>query len=139
MPNSQEKTASAKVPFFTSLWRSQATSLTSSTTDLVVYVVALHVIGIYYPVAAAMGAVCGAIVSFYMGRNWAFKSQEGNLTIQAIKYAVTSGMSLVLNVSGLVWVVECFGWEETIGKVIVSIIIGICFNFPMFRYWVFKK
>lgn len=139
MPQRQKEMSGPKVPFFTSLWRSQATSLTSSSTDFVVFLIALHLLHIYYPVAAALGAVCGAIVSFYMGRNWAFKSQDGNLTTQAIKYAVTSGLSLLLNVAGLMFLVEQFGWDETLSKVIVSIIIGICVNFPMFRYWVFSK
>lgn len=130
---------SQSISFFTSLWRSQATAFIASATDFSVYVILLHLIGIYYVTASGISAICGAIVSFYLGRNWAFKNKNGKITNQMIKYAIASGLSLILNVYGIYFIVETFDLDETISKVVTSITIGLFVNFPVFRYWVFKK
>lgn len=127
-----------QVTFFTSLWRSQATAFMASAADFSVYFVLFQLVGVYYVTASGIGAFCGAIVSFFLGRNWAFKSTDDRMRNQMMRYGCASGLSLFLNVYGIYFIVETFGIEETIAKVMTSILIGLFINFPIFRYWVFR-
>jgi len=137
VPNKTSHT-DLNVPFFTSLWRAQATSILSSTTDYLVFLL-MQFLGAFYVISTICGAVCGAVVSFNLSRNWAYKSTENRLRNQAMKYACASGFSLLMNVAGMVLFVEQFKMNEEVSKLIVAIIVGLFINFPIYKYWVFKK
>jgi len=127
-----------KVPFFTSFIRSQASSAVSTLFDYGTYGLLHYVFSIYYGFSTAAGNVFGAIVSFYIGRNWAFKRKDGKLSHQAVKYAITSLTSAAINTTGVIYLTENYGLEPTISKAIVSLIVGATFNFLMFRYFVYR-
>ena len=128
----------AKVPFFTSFIRSQASSAVSTLFDFGSYGLLHYIFGVFYGLSSAMGNVFGAMVSFYLGRNWAFKRKDGKISHQAIKYAITSLSSAAINTSGLMYLTKNFSFEPTISKAIVALIVGATFNFLMFRYFVYK-
>ena len=126
------------VSFFTSLWRSQATAFMATAADFGIYFILFQFIGIYYVTASGIGAFCGAIVSFFLSRNWAFMSTDDKMRTQMLRYGCASGLSLFLNVYGIYFIVVTFDIKETIAKVLTSILIGLFINFPIFRYWVFR-
>lgn len=138
MEDQAKSTNKQKVPFFTSFFRSQASSAVSTLFDFGSYGILKYIFNVYYPYASATGNIFGAIVSFYLGRVWAFKRQDGKITHQAIKYAITSLSSAFINTSGIYFVTEYFGLEPTWSKAIVALIVGATFNFFMFRYFVYK-
>jgi len=127
-----------KVPFFTSFIRSQASSAVSTLFDFGSFRLLHYVFFIHYGFSSAIGNIFGAIVSFNLGRRWAFKRQDGKLSNQAIKYAITSVSSAFINTSGIMYLTVNFGLEPTISKAIVALIVGATFNFLMFRYFVYK-
>lgn len=129
---------SHNVSFKKSFFRSQVVSLTSSVTDYVVFFVAKEFLAVYYAWASGLGNIVGAIVNFYLGRVWSFKSTDAGITKQAGKYALVSFSSAVLNTWGIVYIVEQFGIHENWAKIIIGIIVGLFWNFPLFRYFVFK-
>jgi len=95
--------------------------------------------GMYYVYATAIGAVAGAVVSFFLGRHWAFMNKEGKLSTQSIKYIITSGFSLLLNVAGMYLLVDILGISNIIiAKTIIALTVGILFNFPMQRFFIYK-
>jgi len=122
-----------------SFWRSQATSLISSGADFGLYGVLFYLISVNYVLASALGNIAGAIVSFYMGRNWSFKSQDGHIGKQAIKYVITSLSSAGINSAGIYLLTENSSLHPTYSKIIIALLVGLTFNFFMFRYFVFKK
>jgi putative flippase GtrA len=122
-----------------SFWRSQATSLISSAADFGVYGFLFYLLVVNYVVASAIGNISGAILSFYLGRNWSFKSQDGNVSTQAIKYGITSMASAGINSAGIYLLTENTILHPTYSKVIIALLVGITFNFFMFRYFVFKR
>jgi putative flippase GtrA len=89
-------------------------------------------------IASGIGSFFGACVSFSLGRNWAFRRKDGKMSHQAIKYLITSGTSLVLNTLGIYLLTEWTGLDPKISKVLISILVGIFFNFLMYRYFVYK-
>ena len=93
---------------------------------------------IWYVLSTAFGNLTGAIISFYLGRNWAFNRTEDQLHWQAVRYAVTALMSMGLNTGGVYLLTENFYISYLISKVLVAILIGVSFNFLMFRYFVFR-
>ncbi len=122
-----------------SFWRSQATSFISSTADFSLYGLLFYLLTVNYVIASALGNIAGAIVSFYLGRNWSFKSQDGNVSKQAIKYAFTSLSSAGINSTCIYLLTENTSLHPTYSKIIIALFVGITFNFFMFRYFVFKK
>jgi putative flippase GtrA len=93
---------------------------------------------VYYVTAAAISAAVGAIISFYLGRTWAFRRRDGSLSAQAVKYLLTSGVSLFLNTAGIYLFTDYANIPYGFSKVIISILIGIFFNFLMYRYFVYR-
>jgi len=138
MEKEQNTLKEPKVPFFTSFIRSQASSAVSTIFDFGSFGLLYYVFDVFYGLSSAIGNIFGAIVSFYLGRNWAFKRQHGKLSHQAIKYAITSITSAIINTSGVIFLTENFGLEPTFSKAIVALLVGATFNFLMFRYFVYK-
>ena len=127
-----------KVPFLESLIKSQLTSFAATAVDYSVFLLLKEVFGVYYVFASGIGSFFGACVSFMLGRNWAFRRKDGEMSHQAIKYILTSGTSLVLNTLGIYFLTEWTGLDPKISKVLIAIIVGIFFNFLMYRYFVYK-
>jgi len=132
------ETVDDKVPFFTSFIRSQMTSLIATAFDYLVFFTCVELMEVYYVTAAAISAAVGAIISFYLGRTWAFRRRDGSLSAQAVKYLLTSGVSLFLNTAGIYLLTDYANIPYGFSKVIISILIGIFFNFLMYRYFVYR-
>ncbi len=128
----------SKVPFGKSFLRSQLASSMATLTDFLVLIFATELLGIWYVSSTALGAAAGALVSFYLGRNWAFQRQDAALSGQALRYIFTSGMSLILNTIGVYLITEVLGIHYIASKLLISFLVGVLFNFFMFRYFVFK-
>ena len=138
MEENQIKDKKVKVPFFTSFFRSQASSAVSTVFDIGSFGLLHYVFYVHYALSSGIGNIFGAIVSFYLGRVWAFKRKDGKITHQAFRYAITSLSSAAINTSGIVFLTETFGIEPTWSKAIVALLVGATFNFLMFRYFVYK-
>jgi putative flippase GtrA len=96
---------------------------------------ALHV---WYVISVATGALIGAIVNFLLNRHWSFDAAHGLVGRQARRYAVVSAGSLLLNTAGT-WALTEFGLiHYGISVVIASIGVGLLFNFPLHRGYVFR-
>ena len=128
----------SKEPFIASFFKSQAASILATLTDFLSYFFLTDLIGFWYIGSNIISSTLGAIVSFTLGRNWAFKKTDVRKREQIFRYAITSISSLLLNTAGLYLLVEWGGFDDFYSKLFVSFIIGITFNFLMFRYFVFK-
>jgi len=128
----------SKTSFFTSFYRSQFASIVATAADFLVTIIFTEIITLFYAFSSAIGNLVGAIISFLLGRNWAFNSKEDKVEWQAIRYGITSFMSMGINTVGVYWVTENFEISYIISKIIVAILVGMTFNFLMFRYFVFK-
>ena len=132
------KSTNTKVPFFTSFFRSQMSSVIATAVDFSLFIFLERIFLVYYVLAAGISAVAGAIVSFMLGRNWAFRKKDGRLTSQAFRYIITSSTSLVLNTYGIYLMTEYLHLEPIVSKIFISFMVGVFFNFLMYRYFVYK-
>ena len=119
--------------------RSQGSAALATAVDFGVFLFLYKVIGIYYVWATAIGATCGAVCNFVINRYWAFKVSNGKMSKQAIRYIIVALGSLLLNTYGLYLFTEFSGLDPFYGKIVVSLLVGWCFNYVLHRYWVFKK
>jgi putative flippase GtrA len=129
---------SEKTPFWKSFYRSQFASIVATAADFIITIFLTQVSGVWYVISNYCGALTGAIISFLLGRNWAFNRTGKKWEWQALRYGITSFMSVNLNTYGVWLLTENLDLHYTISKIIIAILIGVCFNFPMFRYFVFK-
>lgn len=127
-----------KVPFLESFLKSQASSVLATAVDFAVLIGLTELLNVYYVHSVAIGAAAGAIVSFYLGRNWAFRRTDGKLSYQAIRYLFTSSASLFFNTYGVFLLTESCGIQYIYSKLIISFLVGVLFNFFMFRYFVYR-
>jgi putative flippase GtrA len=137
-----------KVPFGISFIRSQFTAIAATAADFISLFL-LQESQIYQKLlsltdarsllyATATASVIGAIISFTLGRQWAFKSTEKNIYYQALKYAIASFIIALINVAGMQLLSNDMGNPYMLSKLVIAAVTGIFISFPLFRYWVFK-
>jgi len=122
-----------------SLARSQITAVIATVSDFAMLVFLTEVVGIYYVASTAVGAFIGAVISFLLGRFWAFVAPDGNFVHQIIKYAAVSGGSLGLNSAGVYLMTDFGHLPYPISKVIIAVSVGLTYNFFLHRYFVFRQ
>lgn len=122
-----------------SFLRAQVASLVSTAADFATTFLCKDVLGWWYVLATAIGALVGTIVNFMMGRNWVFVSKERGVWSQAMRYGIVSIGSLFLNTAGVwIWVEATHeGWVYP-SKVVVGILVGFTWNFFMQKNFVYK-
>ena len=121
-----------------SFFRAQITAMLATAVDFIVMISLKELLGFWYLFAVIIGTLVGGLVGFLLGRNWAFISKAAKLIKQVRKYFFVMVGSFLLNVGGVVFLVESMHIQYIIAKVIVAIIVGIGFNFVLQRYFVFK-
>ena len=92
---------------------------------------------IHYTLSTAMGALVGACSNFLLNRYWAFEAQSENWTSQSFRYILVSSGSLLLNTIGVFLVTELLHVHYATSVVIVSLLIGVCFNYPLHKNFVY--
>ena len=98
----------------------------------------VEIFKVWYVIAVATGSFLGAVVNFVLNRYWAFRAAHSYWHHQALRYTISSGLSLVLNTGGVYVVTEYIGLHYALSVVVVSILVGVLVNFPMQRFFVFK-
>lgn len=119
-------------------FKAQTTAVIATTVDFLVYIALVELLSVWYVFSAALGALSGAVCGFLLGRHWCFNAQDGHLSTQGVRYILVSGMSLVLNTSGVYLFTDIFGMHYIMSKVFIAVIVAVFFNFPLHRYYVFK-
>ncbi|MDQ6612987.1 MAG: GtrA family protein [Gemmatimonadota bacterium] len=101
-------------------------------------VTALVAFGVHYLVAAAVGALAGAVIDFSIKRHWAFiRGNVGGVHHEALRYVMASGLSLGLNVLAAYLLVERLHMAKIPGVILASFAVGTLWNYPIHRFFVF--
>jgi len=116
----------------------QVAAFIGTAVDFGVVIFLTEIIGIWYVVSNAIGATCGAITNFFLGRNWVFSSTKNKISHQAFRYFLVATGSMILNTLGVFLLTEFTALNYIYSKVIVAVIIAFTFNFFLQKYFVFK-
>ena len=122
----------------TSFFRYNIVAVLATGVDFLLFILLFQLFDIWYVASTFISAICGGVTAFILNRNWAFMDKDGKISNQAIKYLMVWGGSILLNTFGLYLIVENSDIGGVVSKIIVSVIIGIGYNFLLNKYFVFK-
>ncbi|MGK5084375.1 GtrA family protein [Bdellovibrionota bacterium FG-1] len=123
---------------FASFSRSQLSSFAATAADFGLLFTLTEVFHVWYVIATAAGALAGAASNFFMNRYWSFSATHDVWHRQARRYSIVSGMSMLLNTGGAYAFTEWGHLHYSISVISTSILVGVLFNFPMQRQYVFR-
>ena len=121
----------------TLLSQHQLSSLVATGVDYFVMILCVSAFGLSPVLGTVIGALCGAVTSFTLGRRWVFDARRGDLRGQALRYAMVSALSRCCNAGGE-WLLVRVGLQYIAARLVTSTVVGIGWNFPMHRHFVFR-
>jgi putative flippase GtrA len=96
--------------------------------------------GVHYLLAAAAGAVTGAVTDFSLKRYWAFgRTHRAGVAHEGVRYLAVSLASLGLNLAAAYVLVDWLGVKPIPGVIAASILVGFAWNYPLHRVYVFRS
>jgi putative flippase GtrA len=118
--------------------RSVITSIFSTGVDFVTLLALVERVGLDYKLATFIGTIVGFLTNFTINRFWAFEATSGHLGWQFARVLPVQAGSTGLQTLG-VWVfVRFVDLRLSLAKVVVSVLVYLCWNYPMNRFWVFR-
>jgi putative flippase GtrA len=119
--------------------KSQLSSLISTAVDFSITVMAVEIFHVDYVRATIIGACCGALTNFILGRNWVFQAQSGKPKSQFLLYLLVWAGSLGLNTLGMYILTDLIGAQYIASKLITAILVGVFYNYTFQKRVVFKS
>lgn len=122
----------------TSFFRYNMVAILATTVDFLAFILLNNIFNLWYVASTFISAIIGGTLAFILNRNWVFLSKNGKPSFQVVKYIVVWGGSILLNTYGLYLIVENTNISEMLSKVLVSVFIGVSYNFLMSKFIIFK-
>lgn len=100
-----------------------------------VYLLAIG-LGVWYPLAAALGYLAGIVNGYTWNMRWTFRTGSFH-SGEFLRYVLVAGAGLLANAIGIAIAVETLGMHKTVGEV-VSLIPVVLATYLANRAWVFR-
>ena len=104
--------------------------------NLVVYTLALHLLGLHYLLAAVCSFFVAVANNYTWNRLWTFRGQRGHVVFQGLRFLVVSTMALVANLVVLHLLVQA-GLGEIVAQAL-AIMLVTPVNFVGNKLWSFR-
>ena len=122
-----------------SFTRNSITSIFTTALDFGVLTGLVEIVHVHYVIAVFLGTVAGALSNFLINRYWSFEAADRGAHWQLVRFLPVQAGSSGLQTVG-VWLVTshwhlAYYWS----KVVVSIGVYLCWNYPMNRWFVFRR
>ncbi len=127
-----------KSTFWHTLKRSQIAAIAATILDFGTLVGLVQWFGVWYVAATAWGAFNGAVTNFWINRQWSFEAIHAHWGPQGVRYILVSVGSLGLNTLGVYAFTDGLGFHYSISKLFIAVGVGLLFNYPLHRYYVFR-
>ena len=114
-------------------------SILASLGDYCITVAAVVLFKMPVMAAAITGTTGGAALNFLMGRYWVFMRRQGSSYAQAWRYMQVWFGNLFLNTAGVYVLAQLGGMHYLLAKIAVSILVAVCYNYPLQKNYVFKQ
>lgn len=118
--------------------KAQAASATATLVDFAVTILLKEVFHWWYLVASILGTTSGGMVNFLMNRSWVFRAHDKKIHFQVAKYVMVWTGNLVLMSGGVFILTNYGGLSYVVSKILVSVIVGVFYNYVLQKRFVFK-
>jgi putative flippase GtrA len=115
----------------------QAASIIGSAADYLMTILLVEVFQTWYLTANATGNISGFILQFVLLRYWVFKKESGSIQKQLPRYVIVFVGNLLLSAAGVYLITRFLHINYIISKTIVSILLGVSYNYYMQKKFVF--
>lgn len=123
---------------FLTFFKAQASAFIGGISDYAIMLFCTEVLGIHYTLSIVISGTLGAVVNFSINKYWTFKSPSP-IGGQLVRFVFVVLGSIALKSSGTYLVTEFVQIDYKISRIIVELVVSLLFNYPLQRYWVFKK
>lgn len=124
------------------LWifcKAQMTAQAATAVDFFMSLVLAEVVGIWYVWSSFIGALTGGLVNCSMNYRWVFDSEGLKKRNVVSKYFMVWSGSIILNTIGTYALTELSRQHFIFSKILVSVAIGILWNYQLQRNFVYKE
>jgi len=119
--------------------RSALTSVFTTALDFGTLTALVELGGVNYVLATWLGTVVGSLSNFTINRIWAFDARDRPPAGQFARFLLAQATASFLHTLG-VWVFTRFlGLPYQVSKVIISVVVYLGWNYPMNRWFVFRR
>ena len=125
--------------YYPRLVKAQVASLASTAIDFLVTIFCVEVLHSWYLLATILGNVAGGVTNFYLGRYYVFKASQQRTHTQGVRYFLVWLGSMLLNAVGVYLFTQVLHANYVQSKVVVSLLVGVGFNYFLQLHFVFKK
>jgi len=115
----------------------QAASIAGSAADYLTTILLVEYFHCWYLLANFLGNLVGGGFLFILSRKWIFRSSKGGVRIQMAKFVLMFAGNLLLSAFGVFVVTHFFRVNYIVSKTIISILLGVSYNYIMQRKFVF--
>jgi putative flippase GtrA len=120
------------------LGRHQIASVVSTAVDFGTMVLVVELLGRSPVTGTVLGASCGALTNFQLGRHFTFGARGDGVGVQAFRYALVSAASAGLNALGEYGLHDRLHLQYLSARIMVAVAVSLCWNFPLQRHFVFR-
>lgn len=118
--------------------KAQCSAWMASAVDFAVTIILAEMLGVWYAYATFIGAISGGITNCCINYRWVFHAYGLKIRRIAARYMIVWGGSILLNTYGTYWLTELSGINFIISKIIISILVGVLWNYQMQCRFVFS-
>jgi len=122
--------------------KAQISAFIGGLSDYAIMVALTEMLHFHYTLSIVISGAFGALVNFSINRYWAFQSNStysSSFEKQVWKFVFVVLGSILLKSTGTYWVTTVAHINYKISRIAVDLLISYSFNFPLMKYWVFKK
>jgi putative flippase GtrA len=119
--------------------RSLAVGAVATLIDICVLLVGTSVLGLMTPVAAGLGVLVGSTVTFFLNKYFAFREHHPNLAPQALKFAIATGLAMLVHASLVGLLKDRVGIPVVLAKLAADLLVFSVGQLLLLRYVVFPK
>ena len=117
----------------------QIASIVATVIDYCIMIAMVSIVGLTPVEGTVIGATCGAIANFSLGRHFTFQATSERPEGQVVRYVLVSAASLGWNALGEHLLAEVVGLQYVIARLITGTLVSFVWNYPMHRYFVFRR
>jgi len=123
--------------------KAQASAFIGGVTDYGVMIFFTEIFHIHYTISIVIGGIIGAVVNFSINKSWTFFSGVNKYSLSAkvqfMKFVIVVINSIFLKSSGTYLFSTILNTDYKIGRIIIDLFVSLGCNYPLQKYWVFKK